>query len=59
MSFSKNIARFFEEQRKVTEQRKEIDPLKAELKKQRFLIQKVSDKMELRESGTKVATHNP
>jgi len=33
--------------------------LKAELREQRFLIQKVSDKMELSESVSNVATHNP
>jgi len=38
---------------------KEIDALKAELREQRFLIQKVSDKMELSELVTNVATHNP
>jgi uncharacterized coiled-coil protein SlyX len=50
---------FIEEQRKMAEQQKEIDALKTELREQRFLIQKVSDKMKLSESVTKVATHNP
>jgi uncharacterized coiled-coil protein SlyX len=43
----------------MAEQQKEIDALKAELREQSFLIQKVSDKMEFSESVTKVATHNP
>ena len=43
----------------MAEQQKEMDVLKAELREQRFLIQKVSDKMELSESVTKMATHNP
>ena len=57
--FLKEHRAFVDEQRKVAEQQKEMDALKAELKEQRFLIQKVSDKMELSESVTKVATHNP
>jgi hypothetical protein len=57
--FLKEHRAFIEEQRKMAAQQKEIDVLKAELREQRFLIQKVSDKMELSESVTKVATHNP
>ena len=38
---------FLKEHRKVQEQQKEIDGLKAELKKQRELIQKVSDRVEM------------
>ena len=57
--FLKEHRAFIEEQRKMAEQQKEMDALKAELREQRFLIQKVSDKMELSESVTKVATHNP
>jgi hypothetical protein len=38
---------FLEEQRKVEEQQNEIDALRAELKEQRALIQKVNDKVEL------------
>ena len=57
--FLKAHRAFIEEQRKMVEQQKEIDALKAELREQSFLIQKVSDKMEFSESVTKVATHNP
>jgi Chaperone of endosialidase len=57
--FLKEHRAFIEEQRKMAEQQKEIDALKAELREQKFLIQKVSDKMELSESVTKVATHYP
>jgi uncharacterized coiled-coil protein SlyX len=57
--FLKEHRAFIEEQRKIAEQQKEIDALKTELREQRFVIQKVSDKMELTESVTKVATHNP
>jgi hypothetical protein len=57
--FLKAHRAFIEEQRKMAEQQKEIDALKAELREQSFLIQKVSDKMEFSESVTKVATHNP
>jgi trimeric autotransporter adhesin len=53
--FLKEHRAFIEEQRKMAEQQKEIDALEAELREQRFLIQKVSDKMELSESVTKVA----
>jgi hypothetical protein len=38
---------FIKEHRTVQEQQKEIDALKAELKEQRALIQKVNDKVEL------------
>ena len=38
---------FLKEHRTVQEQQKEIDALKAELKEQRALIQKVNDKVEL------------
>jgi trimeric autotransporter adhesin len=47
--FLKEHRAFIEEQRKMAEQQKEIDALKAELREQTFLIQKVSDKMELSE----------
>jgi trimeric autotransporter adhesin len=42
---------FLKEHRKVEEQQKEIDYLKAELKEQRSLIQKVSDRIELQRSA--------
>ena len=51
--FLKEHRAFIEEQRKVAEQQKEIDALKAELREQRFLIQKVSNKMDLSESVAK------
>jgi len=38
---------FLKEHRMVQQQEKEIDALKAELKEQRVLIQKVNDKVEL------------
>jgi hypothetical protein len=42
---------FLKEHRTLQEQRKEIDALKAELKEQRALIQKVNDKVELYKSA--------
>ena len=45
--FLKQHNEFLKEHRTVQEQQKEIDALKAELKEQRALIQKVNDKMEL------------
>ena len=42
--FLKEHTAFVEEQRTVEQQQKEIDALKAELKEQRSLIQKVSDR---------------
>jgi uncharacterized coiled-coil protein SlyX len=59
MSFSKSRARLSKSRARWGKQQKEIDALKAELREQRFLIQKVSDKMELSELVTKVATHDP
>jgi predicted RNase H-like nuclease (RuvC/YqgF family) len=38
---------FLKEHRNVQEQQKEIDSLKAELKEQRDLIQKVSERLEM------------
>lgn len=55
--FLKEHLAFVEEQRKVAQQQKEIDLLKAELKGQRALIQKVSDKVELTQSAATVAVH--
>jgi len=57
--FLKEHRAFVEEQLKVTQQQKEIDAMKAELGHQRSLIEKVSAKVEVKESGTKVATSNP
>jgi len=53
--FLKEHRAFVEEQRKVADQQQEIDRLKTELKEQRSLIQKVSDRMELKGSTTQVA----
>ena len=50
---------YVEEQLKVANQQKEIDDLKEELKEQRYLIQKVSDKIDVSQSATKVARREP
>jgi hypothetical protein len=48
-----------EEQRAtIAQQQKEINALKAELKEQMALIQKVSDKVELSRSAPQVAENN-
>jgi hypothetical protein len=57
--FLKEHRAFIEEQHKIAQQQKEIDGLKAELKEQRSLIQKVTDKGELSQSATRLATHSP
>jgi hypothetical protein len=49
---------FLKNHRKVREQQREIDSLKAELKEQRNLIQKVSDRLEMREPA-ELLTKNP
>jgi hypothetical protein len=49
---------FLKEHRTVQEQQKEIDALKAELKEQRALIQKVSDKVEFDKPVTKTVLNN-
>jgi hypothetical protein len=41
----------------VEQQQKEIDTLKAELKEQRSLIQKVNDKVELKTSASQVVVN--
>jgi hypothetical protein len=56
--FLKEHRAFVEEQHKVAQQQKEIDVLKAELKEQRSLIQKVSDKVELKSSTPQVVVNN-
>jgi hypothetical protein len=53
--FLKEHRAFVEEQLKVAQQQTEIDLLKAELKEQRSLIQKVSDGVELKGSTPQVA----
>ena len=57
--FLKEHRAFVEEQRKVAEQQAEIDSLRAEVREQRALIQKVSDKVDLSQTATKVATRHP
>ena len=49
---------FLKEHRKVQKQQRELDSLKAELKEQRDLIRKVSDRLEMRES-VDLLTKNP
>ena len=57
--FLKEHRAFVEEQLKVASQQKEIDALKEELKEQRYLIQKVSDKIDVSQLTTTVAKHEP
>jgi hypothetical protein len=49
---------FLKEHRTVQEQQKEIDALKAELKEQRTLIQKVNDKVELDKPAPQTVLNN-
>src|SRR5262249_60500165 len=49
---------FLKEHRKVQRQQKEIDVLKAELKEQRALIQKVNYKVELRKPAQQTVLNN-
>jgi hypothetical protein len=56
--FLKKHRAFVEEQRKVEHKQKEIDVLKSELKEQRSLIQKVSDKVDWRRSALQVVTND-
>jgi hypothetical protein len=55
--FLKEHRAFVEEQHKVAQQQEEIDVLKAELKEQRSLIQKVSDRIELKRSTPQVVAN--
>ena len=57
--FLKEHSAFIKEQLKVANQQKEIDALKEELKEQRYLIQKVSDKIDISQSATRVARREP
>jgi hypothetical protein len=50
---------FLKEHHKVEEQQKEIDALKAELKEQRELIQKVSDRMEMSKPAPQLVAEIP
>jgi hypothetical protein len=56
--FLKEHRAFVEEQRKVEHQQKEIDVLKSEVKEQRSLIQKVSDKVDWRRSALQVVAND-
>jgi hypothetical protein len=56
--FLKEHHAFVKEQRKVAQQQEEIDLLKVELKEQRALIQKVSDKVELKGSAPQMVVRN-
>jgi hypothetical protein len=56
--FLKEHRAFVEEQRKVAQQQKEIEALKAELKEQRSIIQKVSDRIELKSSTSHVVAND-
>jgi hypothetical protein len=56
--FLKKHRAFVEEQRSVEQQQKEIVLLKAGLKEQMALIQKVSDRAELKRSRPQVAADN-
>jgi len=49
---------FLKEHRTVQEQQKEIDALRADLKEQRALIQKVSDKVELTRPAPQTVGNN-
>jgi hypothetical protein len=49
---------FLKEHRTVQQQQKEIDALKAELKEQRTLIQKVNDKVELHKPAPQTVLNN-
>ena len=57
--FLKEHRAFIKEQLKVAEQQKEIDALREELKEQRYLIQKVGDKIDVSQSTTRVAEREP
>jgi hypothetical protein len=49
---------FLKEHRTVQDQQNEIDALKAQLKEQRTLIQKISDKMELTKPAPQLVADN-
>jgi len=49
---------FLKEHRKVQEQQRELDSLKAELKEQRDLIQKVSDRLEMSKPEPQIVADN-
>jgi hypothetical protein len=47
---------FFKEHRKVQEQQQKIDSLKAELREQRELIQKIGDRLEITKSAPQMVS---
>jgi hypothetical protein len=49
---------FLKEHRKVEQEQKEIEALKAELKEQRALIQRVSDRIEVKSSTPHAVANN-
>ena len=57
--FLKEHRAFIKEQLKVADQQKKIDALREELKEQRYLIQKISDKIDVSQSTTRVARRDP
>jgi superfamily II RNA helicase len=57
--FLKEHRAFIKEQLKVAQQQEEIDALKEELKEQRYFIQKVSDRIDVSQSTTRVARREP
>lgn len=57
--FLKEHRGFVKEQRKIEDQQTEIDALKEELKEQRALVRKISDKIEVTQSVSRVATSEP
>jgi septal ring factor EnvC (AmiA/AmiB activator) len=56
--FLKQHKAFVEEQRKIADQQKEIEAVKAELKERRSVIQKVSDRIELKSSTSQVVAND-
>ena len=58
IEFLKEHCAFVEEQRKVEHQQKGIDVLNSELKEQRSLIQKVTDKVDWRRSALQVVAND-
>jgi hypothetical protein len=56
--FLKQHCRNQQQERRIGEQQDEIEALKAELKEQRALIQKVSDKVELNEPAPQIVGNN-
>jgi hypothetical protein len=56
--FLKEHEAFVEEHLKVQQQKKEIDVLKTERKEQRALIQKVSDRIELKSSTSQIVAND-